>query len=32
MSFYLLNPFMPSVPKSGTPTLTVNRETIEFRH
>jgi len=22
-------PFMPSVPKSGTPTLTVNREIIQ---
>jgi len=28
-SFYLLNPLVPSVPKNGTPTLTVNREIIQ---
>ena len=30
-SFYivLLNPFLPSIPKNGTPTLTVNREIIQ---
>jgi len=25
----LVNQFMPSVPKNGTPTLTVNREIIQ---
>jgi len=28
-SFYLLNPLVPSVPKNGTPILTVKRKIIQ---